>query len=154
MRGCAGSVIVQTALQHPPKPKENPNMKSLPTFRDAVREQAARLWRLQWAELAVVLGAIGVGFWFEWVRLAGFVAFVALLYLFVRGCRRVKCPGCGHCLAYLLEDKQATGPMAGTSTAGIPRGAISRNGLPETLHACPYCGHPFDAVQEEKAAPS
>lgn len=28
MCGCAGYVIVQTALQHPPKPKENPNMKS------------------------------------------------------------------------------------------------------------------------------
>lgn len=136
--------------ESPATPRPRPGQ----TFRDAVREQAARLWRLQWAELAVLLGAIGVGFWFEWVRLVGFVAFVALLYLFLRGCRRVKCPGCGHCLAYLLEDKQAMGSMSGTSTAGIPRGPISRNGLPETLHACPYCGHPFDAVQEEKASPS
>lgn len=119
-----------------------------PTFRDAVREQAERLWRLQWVELVVLLGAIGVGFWFEWVRLVGFVAFVALLYLFLRGCRRVKCPSCGRCLAYLLEDKQAMGSMSGTSTAGIPRGPISRKGLPGTLHACPYCGHPFDAAQD------
>ena len=125
-----------------------PRPRPGPTFRDAVREQAERLWRLQWVELVVLLGAIGVGFWFEWGRLVGFVAFVALLYLFLRGCRRVKCPSCGHCLAYLLEDKQSMGSMSGTSTAGIPRGPISRKGLPETLHACPYCGCPFDAAQD------
>jgi hypothetical protein len=116
-----------------------------------VKEEAERLWRLQLAGLVVVFAMIplfALGPWplLQWMQIAWLVGIAAVSYAFYRGCVRVKCPGCGKRLAYLLEDRRM-GSMRGTSVSGIPRGPISRKGLPEDLHACPYCGHPFDNVQ-------
>ena len=127
------------------------------SFRAAVREEAERLWRLQWTGLIVLLGGgvlLGLFALFglrpsslvPWLQVAWLVAIAGYSYAFYRGCVRVQCPRCGKRLAYLLED-QRMGSMRGTSVSGIPRGPISRKGLPEALHACPYCGHPFDTVQ-------
>lgn len=128
------------------------------TFRDAVRTEAERLWRLQWMGLVVLLGPFVLFVVFNewvpfslipWLQIAWLMAVAGYSYAFYCGCVRVKCPGCGKRLAYLLEDKRM-GYLRGTSVSGIPRGPISRKGLPEDLHACPYCGHPFDAVLEEE----
>ena len=113
------------------------------TFRDAVRAEARRLWWIQRGGLVALLVVFPLCICFEWLRLAGLVAFAALMGAFFRGCQRVKCPGCGKRLDYLLEDKQTMGFMGGS---GLTRAPVSRKGLPEDLHACPYCGHPFDAV--------
>ena len=119
--------------------------------------EAERLWRLQLAGLLVLFAMFPLfllcqGALLPWMQIVWLMAIVAVSYAFYRGCVRVKCPGCGKRLAYLLEDKRM-GSMRGTSVAGIPRGPISRKGLPEDLHACPYCGHPFDAVQPPPSVP-
>ena len=121
------------------------------TFRDAVRAEARRLWWIQRGGWVALLVVFPLCIRFEWLRLVGLVAFAVLMVAFYRGCRRVKCPGCGKRLDYLLEDKQAMGCMGGS---GLTRAAVSRKGLPENLHACPYCGHSFDAILQPPSAPS
>ena len=118
-----------------------------------MKAEADRLWRLQWMGLVVLLGPFALLPLFPWVlvpwlQVVWLLAFAVFSYAFYRGCVRVQCPGCGKRLAYLLEDKRM-GSMRGTSVSGIPRGPISRKGLPDDLHACPYCGHPFDTILEE-----
>lgn len=125
------------------------------TFREQVRSEARFLWKLQWAGIIVFLGLFVLFGLFmlelfpwsllPWLQIVGLAAIARFSYAFYRGCTRVKCPRCGKRLAYLLEDKRM-GCMRGTSVSGIPRGPVSREGLPEDLHSCPYCGHPFDAV--------
>ena len=119
-----------------------------------MKAEAERLWRLQWMGLVVLLGPFALlplclGSLLPWLQVVWLLAIAVFSYAFYRGCVRVQCPGCGKRLAYLLEDKRM-GSMRGTSVSGIPRGPILRKGLPDDLHACPYCGHPFDAVQEEE----
>lgn len=120
------------------------------TFRDAVRAEAVRLWWIQRGGLVALLVIFPLCIFFEWLRLVGLVAFAALMIAFYRGCQRIKCPSCGKRLDYLLEDKQSMGPMTGS---GLTRSLVSRKGLPENLHACPYCGHPFDTVLPLSVAP-
>lgn len=119
-----------------------------------MKTEAERLWRLQWMGLVVLLGPFALLPLYPWVlvpwlQVVWLLAIAGFSYAFYRGCVRVECPGCGKRLAYLLEDKRM-GSMRGTSVSGIPRGPISRKGLPEDLYACPYCGHPFDAMMEEE----
>ena len=125
------------------------------TFRAAVREEAERLWRLQLTGLIVGFGGfvlvalLDPSDWLPLVQVVWLIAMAIGSYEVWRIFKRMKCPRCGKQLAYLLEDKQM-GVLRGTSTWGIPRGLISRHGLPDDLVACPYCHHPFDAVLEEK----
>lgn len=147
-----GAVPMTSTPDSPATPPPRP----APTFRDAVREQAERLWRLQWVGLVagfggfVLVALLAMGGPSAWLPLAQVVWLVSMAigsHAAWRGLKRVKCPRCGKQLAYLLEDKRM-GVLRGTSLSGIPRGLISRHGLPDDLHACPYCHHPFDAVQD------
>ena len=123
------------------------------TFREAVKAEAERLWRLQWMGLVVLLGPFALlplcpGSLLPWLQVVWLLAIAGFSYAFYRGSVRVQCPVCCKRLAYLLEDKRM-GSMRGTSVSGIPRGPISRKGLPDDLYSCPYCGHPFDTMLEE-----
>jgi hypothetical protein len=120
------------------------------TFREQLRSEARFLWKLQWIGLPVLLAVFALfplcpWSLLPWLQIVWLAAIAGFSYAFYRGCARVKCPRCGKRLAYLLEDKRV-GCMRGTSVSGIPQGPVSREGLPEDLLSCPYCGHPFDAV--------
>ena len=137
------------AAPHPPRPGK--------TFRATVREEAEHLWRLQWTGLVVGLGGFvlvallamgGPSAWLPLVQVVWLLSMAIGSYAAWRSFRRMNCPACGKQLAYLLEDKRM-GVLRGTTLLGIPRGLISRHGLPDDLFACPYCHHPFDAVPDE-----
>ena len=134
------------AAPHPPRPGK--------TFRATVREEAERLWRLQCVGLGgfvlvvVLLPILGPSDGLPVLQVVVCLFMAIGSYAAWRIFKRMKCPHCGKQLAYLLEDKRM-GVLRGTSTWGIPRGLVSRHGLPDDLFACPYCHHPFDALPEE-----
>lgn len=112
------------------------------TFREEANAVLGRARRLQMAGLAMLLGVFFFLPFCQWllpVALAGCV----LMMVGHWRLRKLKCPGCGRDLRFLVYDPSYSGQF--------PGGVVAPKAFAPKLRGCGYCGRSFDVGRGKDA---
>ena len=110
------------------------------TFREEANAVLGRARRLQFAGLAMMLGVVFFLPFYPWLMLVA-VGGVVLQMAGHWKLRKLRCPGCGKDLRFLVYDPSYSGQF--------PGGVVAPKAFAPKVSGCGYCGRRFDEGREE-----